>query len=893
MIERQGDVFQAVADALPQVVWALEPNGRITWVNRRYTEYTGTAVPHSSVATDAELWAAVIHADDLPGVIRGWQSARENVAAFSFEYRLLGRNGLYRWFLANITPYRAPGGTLLGWFGVASDIDNIKRADEELRAVLEAMPESMWVADTYGQATRVNARFCAYSGMPAEHLEGDGWKRLIHRDDWSIFNAAGERGKRLDDTIAWTFRLRRHDGVFRSHLARAAPVRDAAGTTVRWAVTCTDVDDQVRERAELQLLADTIPQFICVARPDGTLEYANEQFRAYVGTHEPVWADIVHPDDLLRARAFWDGLDPAAASNEMELRLRRGDGTYRWFLSRVSSRRDGGGAVSAWYTTAVDIDDRKRAADALTFLVQSGEALSAPRDVRVALERAAKLAVPGVADWCAVYLRETDGFLRPATIHHADPAKVELANEMVRRYPFSADSSRSLAETRAPHFLPQVTTEMLRASATDERHATLLEALDIASAIIVPLVVDEAMIGMVHLVRGCERLPFVTADVDLAQILANRIAIAIDNAFVYERERNVAQTFQNAALPGTLPHVDGITLHSCYVAGDRGAAIGGDWYDALTLPDGSLLFSIGDVAGKGLDAAVLMASMRNAIRVAALQGLNPAEVLRAANALLALEQPGRFVTAFVGRIDAARTTLTYAAAGHPPPLLRVRRSVRVLALGDPPLGVWEGAFREHTVALGVPWMLIAYTDGLIERTGDVIAGEGLLAEVVGHEGIGHATDPASFVQQRLVRGAVRDDTAILTLRADRARHWRFGAPDALQAEPARRRLRAWLEEQTTGDHASAELIYGELIGNVVRHAPGPIDVDVLVDPKRVRLVVQSSGHAITRRPALPDSLLHECGRGLFIVDALGSNYTTNELPFFGNQTAVDLPLTAR
>jgi len=894
VIERQADVFQAVADALPHVVWSIDPDGRIAWVNRRFLEYTGVAVlPQDTV--DAAVWAQVVHADDLPALRAGWEEAFAHGVTYAFEHRLRGRGGAYRWFLAQVTPYRDVAGEIVCWYGVSSDIDAIKRADEHVRAMLEATPESMWVADTVGQATRVNARFCAYSGMLPEQMLGVGWQRMIHPDDLTVFAAAGDEGERTEDVIAWTFRLRRHDGVYRSHLCRAAPVRDASATIVYWVVTCTDVDDQERERAELKLLADTIPQFVCIARPDGTLEYANEQFRAYTGVSvngaEVAWLDRVHPDDLGRAREFWQHFD-LGSPNEIELRFRRVDGSYRWFLSRFSARVDDDGEVVAFYTTSVDIDDRKRSADALTFLVQSGEALSAPRDVRVALERAAALAVPGVADWCAVYLRESDGYFRPATIHHSDPDKVALASEMVRRYPTSEQAANAMMEARTPVFMPYISSERLRAGAMDERHAALLEALDIASAILVPLIVDGELIGMVHLVRGHARLAFVSADVDLAQILGNRIAIAIDNAVVYERERNVAQTFQNAALPGTLPQLDGLALNSCYAAADRGAEIGGDWYDALSLPDGSLLFSIGDVAGKGLDAAVLMASMRNAIRVAGLQGLGPAEVLRAANALLNLEQPGRFVTAFVGRIDAERRYLTYALAGHPPPLIRDALSVRALELGDPPLGVWDGTFCTHVIELRAPWLLIAYTDGLIERTGDVIAGERVLREIVEHEGILHASDPATFVQRRVLRGPVRDDTAILTLRVDALEHWRFCSPDALEAEPTRRLLRTWLEKKTTGDFASAELIYGELIGNVVRHAPGPIDVEVTLDRERVRLVVQSSGGAITAQPILPMSPLRESGRGLFIIHKLGSGYTTGELPLFGNQTSVDLPLMA-
>jgi anti-sigma regulatory factor (Ser/Thr protein kinase) len=282
--------------------------------------------------------------------------------------------------------------------------------------------------------------------------------------------------------------------------------------------------------------------------------------------------------------------------------------------------------------------------------------------------------------------------------------------------------------------------------------------------------------------------------------------------------------------------------------------------------------------------------MRQAIRVAGLQGLAPGAVLDAANVALAAEETGRFVTAFVGRLDVATGRLDYASAGHPAPLVRDPLGLRALRLGDPPLGVWDGTFETHAIELEVPWLLVAFTDGLIERTGNVIEGETLLNDVVGHDGILHCADPAAYLQARLVRGTVRDDTAILTLRADGARRWRFGADDALRAESTRRRLTGWLAGHTHGDAAAAELIYGELIGNVVRHSPGPIDVDVTCTDGRVRLYVQSAGGSIALEPRLPESLLSENGRGLFIVDSLGANLRCSALPVFGNQIAVDLPL---
>jgi anti-sigma regulatory factor (Ser/Thr protein kinase) len=502
------------------------------------------------------------------------------------------------------------------------------------------------------------------------------------------------------------------------------------------------------------------------------------------------------------------------------------------------------------------------------------------------------LAVPRIADWCAVYLREPNGFFRPATIHHSDPAKVQLANELIRRYPFSVATERRLIETRAPLFMPSISPEMIQAGAIDARHAAILQQLDIASAIVVPLLVDDDVTGMLHIVHGHASEAFTASDVDFTQVLANRIAVAIDNVAVYERARNVATTFQNAALPRRLPQIDGVALHHAYRTGDGAAAVGGDWYDAVPLPDGSLLFSIGDVAGKGLEAAVLMAAMRQAIRVAGLQGLAPGAVLEAANAALRAEESGRFVTAFVGRLNLASGELLYASAGHPMPLIRQSGIVRTLRFGDPPLGVWDGAFETSSIVLQPPWLLIAHTDGLIERTGDIVAGEALLRQVIADDGIAHATNPAAYLQARLLPDRVRDDTAILSVRVDGPHHWRFGAEDALQAETARHGLTAWLAERTRVETCAAEIICGELIGNVVRHAPGPIDIDVAHAGGRARIFVQSSGDPFTLRALLPQSIFSENGRGLFLIDSLGTDLRADALPVFGNQVSVDLPLNA-
>ena len=655
---------------------------------------------------------------------------------------------------------------------------------------------------------------------------------------------------------------------------------------------------QRRDDRALQLLADTVPCLLWIARKDGFVEYWNEPMRAYLGVAaaQPsfAWSDIIHADDVTRVeervREHLSGII------ELELRLRRNDGMYRWFLARMAVLEDDGDRAGRWFGSGTDIHDRKRAADAMAFLEDATDELASARDVGTALRNATMMAVPRMADWCAIYLRKPDGIFYPAGIHHRDPERVRLAHELVRRYPFSDETSTEMLERRRPIFMPEITPAALAAGAKDATHAELLAQLDLASAIVVPLVAGDGVIGMLHLVRGAASERFVASDVDLAQIVARRVAIAIDNAALYERDHHVAETFQRAALPRTLPQVPFVELDAVYVAGEREAQIGGDWYDALTLADGSLVISIGDVAGKGLEAAVLMSSVRQAIRVAALQALPPDRILAVAQMSLTAERPGRFVTAFVGRFSAGRTELEYACAGHPAPLLHNGGAVYELELGGPPLGVTEFDYDLHRLHLAERCLLVAFTDGLIETTTDVIGGQRRVSEIVASAGIEQTARPATYVCARILGESVRDDTAILSVRIDRravAPRFRFRAEDAAMAGHARRRFVAWMNDYVEGDRAAAELIGGELIGNVVRHAPGAIDVAVDCEGGVVRMYVQDVGAPPEEFAPALRGVLAESGRGLLIVEKLGANMTCVPLPVFGKQISVELPVQVR
>jgi hypothetical protein len=339
-------------------------------------------------------------------------------------------------------------------------------------------------------------------------------------------------------------------------------------------------------------------------------------------------------------------------------------------------------------------------------------------------------------------------------------------------------------------------------------------------------------------------------------------------------------------------------LDALYTAASDELSVGGDWYDAFPLPDGRLAITIGDVAGKGLDAAVLMATVRQSIRVAALQGLEPSDILAAAEAALSLEYLDRLVTAFVALVDPRSWTVAYASAGHPPALVR-RPDGTLLSLeaAGLPLGVPVEAGRRTRHLMGIPpgSLIVLYTDGLVESTRDVIEGEARLRAALTHDAVLHSNSPAKLIHDLVIAERALDDVAILTLALGRETHWAFESADALAAQSVRSSFVAALAREASEDSdlGAAELIFGELIGNVVRYAPGAIDIDLEWIGAVPVLHVLDRGGGFDLRSTLPEDVMSERGRGLYIVSVLGTDLRADRLPGRGNHVRVVLPVRRR
>ena len=358
----------------------------------------------------------------------------------------------------------------------------------------------------------------------------------------------------------------------------------------------------------------------------------------------------------------------------------------------------------------------------------------------------------------------------------------------------------------------------------------------------------------------------------LADELALRIAMGIDTARAIAREHHVAETLQRALLPEVLPRNGSAIIDAAYRPAAGESIVGGDWYDAFDLPDGRIGISIGDVAGHGLSAAVVMGEARQAVRASTYDARSPGEVLSRANQML--RSMPMMVTALVAIFDPRTSIFTYASAGHPPPLVITPDGHSfMLPNGDLPLGVVEDlAPAPWTFTLAPGTLLVLYTDGIVEFDRDLAFGESALTRASIDELVNPSVHPARAIQERVFGSTENvDDVATMTL---------FVPPRDLEtfdcifsavpfAAPfVRRGLERFLiDHQIGADHRFAIITaVGEAIANAVEHAyadvPGTVHLCVRFEESLVRVHIEDSGRW---RPATKEE---ERGRGIPLMRAL-------------------------
>ena len=385
------------------------------------------------------------------------------------------------------------------------------------------------------------------------------------------------------------------------------------------------------------------------------------------------------------------------------------------------------------------------------------------------------------------------------------------------RIPFGRGFAGTVAATGVPIVIEEV-------NESNVLNPILLQT-GVQSLLGVPLVVNQKTLGVLHVGTLQKRL-FTEKDVSFLQLVAHRVALAL-HAALYERERIAGQSLQRSLLPERPSLVPGLDVAVRYFPAS-GGEVGGDWYDAFILPNGSIGLAIGDVVGRGLPASSTMAKVRNALRAYSLFA-GPGEVLRRLEQLMWHLNPGEMATVLYGVLDPVRLDFTFANAGHMPPFVieqaGVARSLEIAP--NSPLGATNGtSFVEHQQHLADGSSLLLYTDGLVERRGESIdVGFDRLLEAL------HRDLPAEALSDRIVSLLLKgeeigdDDVAFLVVRVIEAGE-QFEA--TLPAEAGKLViLRRLMERWLIGKELDGDLIYdvlgatGEAAANAIEHAYGP------------------------------------------------------------------------
>ncbi len=446
-----------------------------------------------------------------------------------------------------------------GVVALVADVTERKRIEQASRTseikflkAFNASPEPMIISMLEdGRYLDVNDSFVSVTGYARAEAVGRSTAEL---NLWA--NPADSQ--RLIETLRAEGRINQEQVSFRTKSGEvrtglfSAEIFEVGGARYVLALT-VDITERERVRralaeseARYRHLAEASPQIFWTARPDGWLDYYNQRWVEYTGmtveqTQGWGWQPVLHPDDVEKCLRRWATAVETGTTFDIEYRFRcAADGRYRWFLGRAVPMRDDAGRIVKWFGTCTDIDRQKRAAETQQFLSDASTLLTASLDYELILQSLARLCVPRFADYCLVDTLNDDGTIRRLAVAHEDPAREQAWRAQQQRFPLRPGArsaiARILREGKATLF-DDISDEKLAAEYEDRELIAGLKSLGLTSGMILPLVARGRTLGAMTFVAAESGRVFTADDLALAEELARRAALAVDNAALYRRAR--------------------------------------------------------------------------------------------------------------------------------------------------------------------------------------------------------------------------------------------------------------------------------------------------------------------------------------------------------------------
>jgi PAS domain S-box-containing protein len=484
----------------------------------------------------------------------------------------------------------------------------------------------------------------------------------------------------------------------------------------------------------LAVILDSLAEAVTIRARNNHLVYANQAALDRLGFDTVAALRAADPQALMEPYDTTDELGNEIHMDDLpSVQLLRGEenpepllmrsvgrasGEESWVLLKATAVRDDEGQIESAVTIIADVTEATRATRRVQFLSRIGALLASSLDYQQTLRNVAGLAVPQLADWCAVDLFDEDGEREPVAIAHSRPEKLEMAERLRAYEPERLDPEQGLGRvlrTGESLLYTDIADELLVGAAVDDEHLRLLREVGMRAVLIVPLAIGTRTIGALTLVNSESGRSFDAGDVEFAEQIASRAALAVESARLYSERSAVARTLQNSLLPEAIPEIPGWDVAALYRPAGHESEVGGDFYDFWEV-EGDWLMMIGDVTGKGVGAAALTSLVRYTARAASEFDARPREILARIDAALRRRPSVSLCTALCLRFS--REGATLAVGGHPLPLRVGEDGVEEVGEHGTLLGALQRTrWPEVKVALSPGQTLVAFTDGVTDAVG--------------------------------------------------------------------------------------------------------------------------------------------------------------------------------